>query len=83
MGISQNMTQLLSYLKATKTRQADFAAIVGVSQATVSKLIGGSVAPSLELAVRIERATGGEVKATSWVPETESFCPATPQKENI
>jgi DNA-binding transcriptional regulator YdaS (Cro superfamily) len=45
------------------------AAAVGVSRGYFSELVGGTKRPSLELAVAIERATGGAVLATSWVPE--------------
>lgn len=61
------MTQLQSYLTHNGLTQADFAAAVGVTQATISRLAGGSIRPSLELAAIIEKATQGKVRALSWV----------------
>lgn len=63
------MTDLLTYLANTKTKQSVLAASVGVSRGYLSELVGGTKRPSLELAVAIERATDGAVPATSWVPE--------------
>lgn len=65
------MTDLAKYLDRAKIRQADFAAEIGVTQATVSRLAKGVSIPSLELAVRIERLTGGAVTAVSWFPEAD------------
>jgi DNA-binding XRE family transcriptional regulator len=61
------MQKLVLYLSNMKMRQADFAARVGASQPTISKLLSGDALPSLELAVRIERETGGEVCASDWI----------------
>ena len=69
MGISAGMEHLQAYLLRVNLRQSEFAALVGSTQATISKLVNGSVQPSLDLAVRIERVTAGAVPATSWVPE--------------
>jgi transcriptional regulator with XRE-family HTH domain len=41
---------------------------LGVSRSYLSDLLNGNRTPSLELAARIERMTGGEVPAVSWVP---------------
>lgn len=69
------MSKLEAYLADHKVRQTDFARSVGVSQATVSKLVSGAMQPSLDLAVRIERTTGGSVPASSWVPDCISPTP--------
>ncbi len=63
------MSKLQTYLTSHGLRQADFAAAVGATQATISRLANGSMRPSLELAVAIERATAGAVTAASWVPD--------------
>lgn len=63
------MQTLQSYLKSHAIRQEDFAGQIGSTQATVSRLANGTSRPSLDLAVAIERATGGSVPATSWVPD--------------
>lgn len=61
------MELLADHLRAMSLTQAQFALLVEVDQATVSKLCRGALMPSLPLAVRIERATGGKVPASSWV----------------
>lgn len=66
------MGDLSSHLKQTGTTQADFAARIGVDQATVSKLCRGKLLPSLPLAVAIERATDGQIKAVSWVSDEDA-----------
>lgn len=68
----RGMGKLETYLTTHAVRQHEFATIVGVSQATVSKLINGSVQPSLDLAVRIQRATGGAVPADSWIAPAQT-----------
>jgi len=62
------MDRLHEYLAAHGIRQADFAMMVGATQATISKLIGGTVTPSLALALRIQRATNGSVACEHWLP---------------
>lgn len=60
------MTKLASYLDRADIRQADFAARVGASQGAISRLSQGKYAPSMKLAVAIERETNGEVPVSSW-----------------
>jgi len=52
------MKALDSYLKSTKTSQAEFARRVGVSQPTISDLIRGQHSPSVDLLKRIAKKTG-------------------------
>ena len=59
---------LQTYLETAGLTQAEFAARIGSTHATVSRLIAGKFLPSLTLATKIERASGDIVKATSWVP---------------
>ncbi|SHK05078.1 Helix-turn-helix [Ruegeria lacuscaerulensis ITI-1157] len=61
------MHTLKSYRQANGIRQADLASSIGVEQATISKLESGSFRPGLELAIKIEDATGGAVPARSWL----------------
>lgn len=61
------MHPLAIYLRDRNITQAGFAELIGVSQASVSKLLRGANQPSLDLAFRIERATGGAVPAGVWV----------------
>jgi plasmid maintenance system antidote protein VapI len=65
------MTKLHTYLTQQGIKQATFAALVGVNQATVSKLCRGVARPGLDLAVSIERVTGGGVPADAWVAPCE------------
>lgn len=60
--------------RSGQTRKA-WAARIGVSNSYLSDLLNGKAVPSLALAARIERETGGAVPASSWVPEH-----ATPAK---
>lgn len=65
------MNALETYLSSNRIRQADFAARVGATQGTISRLVKRSALPSLELAARIERETGGAVLAVSWIAAPE------------
>lgn len=62
------MMTLAQYLESENLTQADFAKLLGVTQATVSKLTGGSHRrfPSVETAKRIATVTGGRVPITAW-----------------
>lgn len=61
------MTKLQTYLASRDLKQAEFAALVGATQATISRLAKGTAKPSLDLAIAIERITKGKVPADSWV----------------
>ena len=61
------MSKLAAFLSSNKIKQADFAQIVGASQPTISRLMAGTVMPSLALAVAIERETGGVIKPSDWL----------------
>lgn len=71
------MNTLSSYLKARSIKQAEFAEEVGISQGTVSRLASGSLVPSLSVAVRIERHTGGAVPVSSWLASSDLEPPAS------
>jgi len=58
--------KLAQYLQQNGISQSDFAREVGVKQATISRLCGGRPHISVDLAVRIHKATGGLVSALSW-----------------
>lgn len=66
------MTCLKDYLTNTKIRQQDFAATIGVEQASVSRLQSGQQIPTLQLAIKIEAVTNGEVDLYSWLPNSSS-----------
>lgn len=77
------MSDLPEYLTKTGLKQAAFAQRIGVTQVTVSKLIARTMLPGLELAVRIEDATCGQVPARSWVSPSDPASPPeiSPQKD--
>ena len=61
------MESLKKYLEG-KTKK-DFAAKIGVSPSYLSQILSGAKSPQLDLAFRIEKATSGEVPATTWLKE--------------
>jgi DNA-binding transcriptional regulator YdaS (Cro superfamily) len=61
------MMTLSTYLAATGTKQVDLAARLGIKPAHMSLIVNGDRRPSLDIAVGIERETGGQVPASSWV----------------
>ncbi|MFN3275468.1 MAG: helix-turn-helix transcriptional regulator [Paracoccus sp. (in: a-proteobacteria)] len=60
------MSDLHAYLTQAGIRQDEFATSVGVTQATISKLVRGVARPSLDLAFAISRATNGLVPVVAW-----------------
>ena len=64
------MTKLRAYLADTRTTQAQLAGAVGVSKGYMSELVSGPKTPSLEIAIKIEDATGGKVRPRDWVGTT-------------
>ena len=46
-----------------------WAADLGISKSYLSDLLNGKKTPSLDLAVRIQRMTGGAVPAHIWITE--------------
>ncbi|MBR9766142.1 MAG: helix-turn-helix transcriptional regulator [Rhodobacteraceae bacterium] len=63
------MTTLAEFIEASKETQAAIAAKLRISKAYMSDLVNDNRRPGLELAVRIERLTGGKVPASSWISE--------------
>lgn len=59
------MDKLRTYLNGKIKRE--FAEAIGVSPTYLSQILGGWRRPSLELAVKIERITNGEVPCSAWV----------------
>ncbi|MDX3884062.1 MAG: helix-turn-helix transcriptional regulator [Sphingomonas sp.] len=58
---------LKTYLETRNVRQAEFAELAGTTPATISRLVSGGLRPALDLAHRIERASGGEVPTEVWL----------------
>ena len=75
------MNHLRSYITLRCIKQSDFAAVLGITQSMVSRLITGATTPSLDLAVRIERVTDGAVPASAWIPLPSAETP-TPNQED-
>lgn len=67
-NLSRMMT-LATYLASTGTKQAELAERLGIKPAHMSLIVSGDRRPSLDIAVGIERETGGKVPAASWVRE--------------
>ncbi len=66
---------LKEYLESTGERQTDFAKRARSTDGTISKIMSGTLNPSLSLAVRIQRATGGKVKVDQFeqpLPECDA-----------
>lgn len=59
------MMTLTQYLSDQKLTQAEFAAMIDATQGTVSKLCANR-RPSWDLAMKIERVTGGKVPVSVW-----------------
>lgn len=56
--MERRFKSLAEYLDNNGETQEGFAARIGVTQATISRIASGSVLPSLTLAKRIAKATG-------------------------
>jgi transcriptional regulator with XRE-family HTH domain len=61
------MQKLITYLREKQITQSSFAGRIGITQAALSRMLSGQIAPSLETAVKIQRETDGAVKADEWV----------------
>lgn len=65
---------LKTYLKENGESQTDFAARVGTTVPTISRIVSGTLRPALDLAHKIEQATRRQVPTETWVratPEAE------------
>lgn len=74
------MMTLAEYLKSSRTKQEDFAATIGVTQATVSRLVRGVALPNIAMAAAIKAATDGKVDFEVWVTSATKS-PSTPNQE--
>lgn len=57
---------LKEYLASKGEKQTDFAIRVQTTVSTISRISAGLIRPALDLALRIERATGGKVRVEQW-----------------
>jgi DNA-binding transcriptional regulator YdaS (Cro superfamily) len=68
------------FIRTSGQNRSAWADRLGVSRSYLSDLLNGNKTPSLELAVQIERATGGAVPASSWIPTAKPDRPADGQE---
>lgn len=61
--------KLHDYLKKEGETRRSFAQKAGISRAMVSHIATGRATPSIETALRIQEATGGEVTAKDLIPD--------------
>ena len=67
--------RLGAYLRERSMTQREFAERIGVSRSYLSMLISGSKIPSLKIATKIEKETGGEVTAIAMLDQAERTGP--------
>lgn len=63
--MNDGYAKLLKWLKREGMRKAELARVLGVTAPAIFRWGTGS-RPSIDLAVALERITGGEVPASSW-----------------
>ncbi len=61
-----NHQTLSEWLDAQPISRAEFARRCEYDPSNLTKLLRGTVRPSLDVAARIERETAGAVRATGW-----------------
>lgn len=67
------------FIRRSGRNRAAWADRLGISRSYLSDILNGNKIPSLELAAKIERATGGAVMASSWIVDP---APSTPRAED-
>jgi len=63
------MMTLAAFMRTREWTDQQLAAMVSRDRSTITKIRLGQTLPSLDLAVKIERATGGKVRAGSFLPK--------------
>lgn len=61
------MEKMKLYLKEKKMTQKEFSKRHGIPESVLSRSIAGKTVPTLRIAILIEGATRGKVKAKDWV----------------
>ncbi|XAI95589.1 Cro-like protein [Nostoc phage Nsp-JY21] len=72
---------LREHIKSSGESQTVWADRLGIARSYLSDLLNGNKVPSLDLAVRIQRATKGAVPADSWIALPEQPAPASEAPE--
>jgi len=65
--------KLRDYLSSRGLTTADFAALIGVSQASVSRYASGARRPEWNVLTRIVKATDGLVTANDWLADPQEM----------
>jgi len=73
---------LKAHIDSSGLTRAAWAKRLGVSEPYLSQLINRRKTPSLEIAGRIERETGGAVPAMSWLPSEAMSAASSSMAEN-
>ena len=81
MDNSTLTSSLAEYLREEGLSQREFASMAGVDPSIVSRLVRRQMTPRLDLAAKIERLTGGAVRAISWVDGCEASPSAIPAEK--
>lgn len=63
---------LIEYLADRQIHQSAFAATLGVPPSTVHRWVRGIRRPTIASLIKIEEATGGQIKVSDFFPPTES-----------
>jgi len=61
--------KLETYLSERDIKPSAFAAEIGVAPSTITRILRGERSPGFDLVMRIQRATGGSVRAEDWYEE--------------
>lgn len=65
------MDLLDQHIRSLGLTRSAFARRLGISAPYLTQILTGAKRPGLELAVAIERETGGAVPATAWIPQAK------------
>ncbi len=68
----QNLLTFTQFVDRTGARRALIAERLGVTVPAIDKLYGGTMLPSLDLALKIQELTLGTVTCESWVENTKN-----------
>jgi transcriptional regulator with XRE-family HTH domain len=68
--------KLETFLSERNKKPSVFAAEIGVSPSTITRILRGERSPGLDLVMRINAATKGKVKPSDWLVERDETIPA-------
>jgi transcriptional regulator with XRE-family HTH domain len=79
-SLAENIIMFAEFIRNSGETRSAWAERLGISKSFLSDLLNQNRLPSLDLAVRIERATGGVVLASGWIKDPAN--PPTPDKKD-